>query len=285
MKKCYMKNRMANTSKSLILSLSILLGGFSSAVAQDVTIVIDTTIQLQKIDNFGASDCWSFQKIGSWPKSKKELIADLLFSQDKGIGLSAWRFNIGGGINNNRIDHPWRSVETFEVSEGIYDWSRQSEEVWFLHAAKARGVEQFIAFVNSPPARMTKSGYTNCNDGLGSTNLKEGFEGQYATYLADILEHFKNDEGFEFDYVSPVNEPIWEWNRSNQEGNRASNADIKSIVNAIYDTFQNRKIDTEIMIPESGEISAWFNRVDGISNKYGELYGNFLTDFCNDTMD
>ena len=100
--------------------------------AQDAILDIDIDIEYQTIDNFGASDCWSFQKIGSWFTHKKEEIVDLLFSQEKGIGLSAWRFNIGGGKEGNRISHPWRSVETFEISEGVYDWSRQSEESWFL---------------------------------------------------------------------------------------------------------------------------------------------------------
>ncbi|MBN1780335.1 T9SS type A sorting domain-containing protein [bacterium] len=269
--------------KSGILFIPFTLLCWTSSTAQEVTLEIDTSAQYQVIDNFGASDCWSFQKIGAWPSSKKELVADLLFSMDKGIGLSAWRFNIGGGEENNRISHPWRSVETFEISEGVYDWTRQSNEVWFLHAAKARGVAQFIAFVNSPPARMTKSGYTNCNDGLGSTNLKDGYEGQFAAYLADILEHFRDDEGIAFDYISPVNEPIWEWNNSNQEGNRASNADIKNIVSACYSTFQNRRLETEIMIPECGDLPAWYTRAVGISNKYGKMYGNYLIDICKDT--
>jgi O-glycosyl hydrolase len=220
--------------------------------------------------------------IGEWYTHKKEEIADLLFSRDKGIGLSAWRFNIGGGKEGNRISHPWRSVETFEVSQGVYDWTRQSAESWFLHAAKERGVDQFIAFVNSPPARMTRSGYTNCNNGLGSTNLKDGYEGQFATYLADIIKHFRDDEGINFQYVSPVNEPFWEWNESNQEGNRASNNDIKNIVNALYSEFSQRDLDTEIMIAESGNLKSWHTEESGISNKYGERYGKYLTEFCND---
>ena len=254
----------------------------SELLPQDHTLRINTNITFQTIDNFGASDCWSFQMIGDWYTQNKIKIADLLFSTENGIGLSAWRFNIGGGKEGNRISHPWRSAETFELSEGVYDSTRQSEESWFLHAAKERGVDQFIAFVNSPPARMTRSGYTNCNDGLGSTNLKEGYEGQFATYLADIIKHFGDDEGIDFNYVSPVNEPIWEWNQSNQEGNRASNNDIKKIVNAMYSEFQDKGLDTEILIPESGNFRSWSTIEEGISNKYGETYGNYLSEFCND---
>ncbi len=154
--------------------------------AEEHVIDIDIETSYQTIDNFGASDCWSMQKIGGWYIAQKERVADLLFSTDKGIGLSAWRFNIGAGINRTTIQHDWRTVETFEVLQNEYDWAKQEEERWFLQAAKERGVDQFIAFVNSPPARMNRNGYTNCTDGLGSTNLTGGYEEQFAAYLGDI---------------------------------------------------------------------------------------------------
>jgi len=267
-----------------LLFVNILLVTIWSILpAQEKTITIDASVEYQTIDNFGASDCWSFQKIGNWFEPQKEKIADLLFSVEKGIGLSAWRFNIGAGINRTTIHHPWRTVETFEISEGSYDWSRQEEERWFLQSAKDRGVEQFIAFVNSPPARMTRNGFTNCTDGLGTTNLKPGYEGQFATYLADILKHFRDEWDITFDYISPINEPQWEWNDgSNQEGNRASNDDIKKIVTALYDELRRQGLDTQISIVESGDLRSWYQERSSMTAKYGEVYGNYLGDLFND---
>ncbi len=250
--------------------------------ARATNIDIDASVEYQTIDNFGASDCWSMQKIGVWFPAQKERVADLLFSEDNGIGLSAWRFNLGAGINTATIHHPWRTVETFEVSQGVYDWSRQEEERWFLQAAKERGVEQFIAFVNSPPARMTRNGYTNCSDGLGSTNLTSGYEGQFATYLVDILKHFRDEWDISFDFVSPVNEPQWEWNGSNQEGNRAGNEDIRAIVNALYDELQNQALETEISIVESGDLRSWYQENGGMTSEYGQTYCNYLAELLAD---
>jgi hypothetical protein len=126
------------------------------------------------------------QKVGAWSVANRSRIADLLFSQTDGIGLSCWRFNIGAGINA-KITNPWRTAETFEVAPGEYDWTRQTNEQWFLRAAKLRGVEQFLAFVNSPPRRLTRNGLTFCDPDNGTTNLKPGAEREYAVYLADSL--------------------------------------------------------------------------------------------------
>lgn len=258
--------------------LSIL---FSVNLPAQTEVKIDIDKEYQTIDNFGASDCWSMQKIGAWAEPQKERVADLLFSVDKGIGLSAWRFNIGGGYNPY-ISHSWRTVETFEVAAGEYDWLKQEEERWFLQAAKERSVDQFIAFVNSPPGRMTRNGRTHCSDGLGSTNLKEGFEQQYATYLVDILKHFRDEWGINFEHISPVNEPQWEWNNSNQEGNRASDMDIKLIVNALHAELEKQQVETEISLVESGDLRSWYEYRSDITSKYNERYGNYLTELFGD---
>ena len=42
-----------------------------------------------------ASDCWTTRILGNWTDESRERVADLLFSTEKGIGLSLWRFNLG----------------------------------------------------------------------------------------------------------------------------------------------------------------------------------------------
>jgi len=247
---------------------------------------VDISQRFQEIDCFGASDCWSMQKIGAWSEESRNKVADLLFSVTEGIGLSCWRFNLGAGLAPERIHHPWRSAETFEVSQGEYDWTRQVEERWFLAAAKSHGVPQFVAFACSPPSRITRSGFPNCDDGPGSTNLKDGHEKQFAQYLADILEHFRDNpdekERLEFDWVSPVNEPEWEWNKSNQEGCRASNEDIKALILALDEELRKRRLKTKILVPESGALQDMLRQQVNMTKKYGKVYGDYLEAFCGD---
>lgn len=246
---------------------------------------IQLEAEYQVIENFGASDCWSMQKLGKWSLHNRNRVADLLFSKTKGIALSCWRFNVGGGVTD-QITNPWRTVETFEVGEGKYDWTRQAGERWFLAAAKQRGVPQFLAFVNSPPGRMTRTGITFGQAGPDTTNLKPGFEGQFARYLVDVLEHFRTNpdssQRVSFDYVSPVNEPNVEWNGKSQEGNRASNDDIKAILLALDDELRRRKCPSQITGIEVSGLTPLWAQAERMTAKYGALYGNYLKEFLED---
>ncbi|WP_028611464.1 glycoside hydrolase [Paenibacillus harenae] len=229
-------------------------------VSYDANVTVDASKTFQKIDNFGASDAWSMEPLGKdWTEDNKSRVADLLFSREKGIGLSAWRFNIGAGSTETDqaiITNPWRRSEAFKMVEnGEYDWSKQAGQQWFLNAAKERGVDTIIGFVNSPPVWMTKNGHAQPDSTVGSTNLKEGYEDEFAAYLTDVLAHFE-EEGISFDYISPINEPTWDWNKAGQEGNRYNNDDIKRVILELYRQLQASGLNAQISAPDGVEITA-----------------------------
>jgi O-glycosyl hydrolase len=251
--------------------LSLLLCPGKLLFAQDPGILqvhtnSESTFQL--IDGFGASDAWRAQFVGkNWPLEKREQIADLLFSQEfdphgnpRGIGLSLWRFYLSAGtaeqgdsseIGNSQ--NPWRRGECFLNADGSYDWNRQEGQRWFLNAAKKRGVEKFLAFPNSPPVHYTANGKGFAPKGVIHLNLKPGYMDEYARYMADVLEHFKQ-EGMEFDYLSPVNEPQWEWDGNSQEGSPALNEEIYALVKYLSRELSSRGLETRIVITEAGTI-------------------------------
>src|SRR5690606_17709566 len=94
--------------------------------------------------------------------------------------------------------------------------------------AKARGVEQYVAFVNSPPVYYTKNGkgYSSSDN---TANLKEDHFDDFAGFMTDVLQHFQQ-QGIDFDYISPVNEPQWNWDNPGQEGSSYRNKDIYQVV-------------------------------------------------------
>jgi hypothetical protein len=269
--------------------LSALSLGATAAHAQGTPAThadrIDAAREYQVIENFGASDCWRTERLIAWPEASRQRVADLLFSPDKGIGLSCWRFNIGAGINP-RITEPWRTAETFELTAGKYDWTRQAGQRWFLRAAKSRGVPQFLAFSLSGTSRMTRNGLTYASRGRWTTNLRPGMEMEYARYLADIVEHFHGnadpEERIAFNYLSPVNEPQWDWIGRSQEGDRASNEDIRRLVRPLGAELRRRRLPTEIVAPESGNLPDMSSLNRKMTTSYGAQYGNYFDELAGD---
>ncbi len=245
---------------------------------------LDLSTRHQVMDNFGANDAWSIQKVGLWSEAGKTRLANLLFSTNSGIGLSCWRFNLGAGLNHVNIRDDWRTVESFETFAGQYDWTRQPGARWFLRAAKAAGVRQFAATVYSPPLRLTRNGLSNLGkDTISTTNLKPGAEQDFAKYLTDILQHFRDNpdpaERIEFNYIFPINEPQWDWQHS-QEGCRASNEDLKQVFMALKTRLKQAGLSTLILGPESGCLPDMYSLDLPAHDKWKADYGDYLHFIC-----
>ena len=224
--------------------------GSSSAKIPEVATYELTQTQRQTIDGFGASDAWSMWQIGCWDDSLQTKVADWLFSQDKGIGLSIWRFNAGAGSasqgDSAQINRDTRT-EYFD---------RQKGQRRFLQLAKERGVPTFLAFFNSPPVHLTQNGLAT-NTGRGGTlNLRPDAYDDFAVYMADMMARAKKEDGIEFDYISPVNEPDghWNWLGPKQEGTPATNREIARVARLLSTELLKRQLDTKIIINESSDL-------------------------------
>ncbi|GAO28059.1 glycoside hydrolase [Geofilum rubicundum] len=244
--------------------LMVMALNFISCDAEKQNILIDMQKEYQTIHSFGASDAWRCQFIGAhWPTEKKEQMAQWLFSRESddngqplGIGLSLWRFNIGAGSmeqgEESHINHPWRKTESFLNADGTYDWSRQAGQQWFLQQAKKYGVEHTLAFTNSPPVHMTLNGQAYSDKNRTTLNIKEGHLDDYAEFLAKVCQHF-DSIGLGFNYLSPINEPQWDWSNPSQEGSPASNADMFHLTRHLNEAFLSRDLSTQIALGEAAE--------------------------------
>ncbi len=258
--------------KILLLNVGliiILLPSFSQENTRIVfTINVNDTVQ--KIRNIGASACWFGEEIGKkWPAGEKQRMAEVLFSrafekngQPKGIGLSAFRFNIGAGTAEQRdssgIKDPAHRVECFLSPQGRYDWNKQQGYTWLLQQAKKQGVKDLIAFVNSPPVQFTKNGlgYKLQKDEV--SNLQENKYADYAGFLSAVIRHF-DKINCHFNYISPVNEPQWDWTGSfgeaKQEGSPWTNEEIYKTVKTLNSSLHQQKLTTKILITEAGMLN------------------------------
>ena len=253
-----------------------------------LVIQIDAKQRAQIIDNFGAAGCWYAEGIGkSWPTEKKEQIAEWLFSQEqdaqgnpRGIGLSAWRFNIGGGTteqgDSSGINNVNRRVECFLNPDGTYDWTKQAGYTWFLQKAKNYGVEYLIAFSNTPPVHFTQNGLGFKTVKDYRSNLKPDKYEAYADFLAEVLKHYEA-AGLRFSYISPVNEPQWDWTgkfgEAKQEGSPWQNAEISRVVKLLDNSLEKNKLNTQILLPEAAMLTYLYSGKTPVSRQVQQFFG------------
>ncbi len=241
-----------------------------SAMAQEVPlqVLINPAKTYQTIEHFGASDAWACQFVGNWPVAKKNAIAELLFSQNnnkkgqpQGIGLSLWRFNIGAGSaekgKESGIKDEWRRAESFMNEDGSYNWQKQAGQLWFLEAAKKHKVDRFLAFTNSPPVQFTSNQKAFAT--AGKPNLAPEQYPNFARFLTEVIRGVKNKTGITFDFISPVNEPQWDWSDGGQEGTPFDNQHIADITKHLSVELQKAQLPTQISIAEAGQLDYLLN--------------------------
>lgn len=268
------------------LLTSLLLVSACATEQNKETLHLDLATEHQTIHSFGASDAWRVQFVGAnWPEDKKEKMAEWLFSKEMddlgqplGIGLSLWRFNLGAGSMDqgahSDINHPWRKAESFLNPDGSYDWTKQQGQQWFLQKAKQYGVEHRLAFINSPPVYLTLNGQAYSDSNRTQINLQEGKMKAYAKYLSDICAHFESmDLGF--DYLSPANEPQWDWSTPSQEGTPATNANIYQLTHLLNKELVQRQLPVQLTVPEAAEYNFLYQfeeKHPGVSNQFKNFW-------------
>ncbi|CAI5966658.1 unnamed protein product [Closterium sp. NIES-64] len=88
----------------------------------------------------------------------------------------------------------WRAMPGYWPAQAAgFNWTADSRQQAVLLGAKARGVNVFEAFSNSPPWWMTASKDVAGGKKAFQTNLLPKFEGRFAKYLVEVVERFKTD--------------------------------------------------------------------------------------------
>ncbi|PIF29936.1 O-glycosyl hydrolase [Flavobacterium sp. 9] len=243
---------------------------------------INLDANLQTMESFGASDAWQCNFIGrNWPSDKKNKIADLLFSKEldadgnpKGIGLSLWRFNLGTGSaeqgDASDIGDEWRRTECFTTDGVSYNMNKQAGQVWFMKAARERGLEKLLAFTNSAPVYLTQNGKAHATI-KEFYNLKDGKMSELADFWTTSLDKLKTEQGLTIDYVSPFNEPQYEWDGTAQEGSPATNANIYSFVKVLSPALQAKGLESKIVVGEGGSYEPLYKTISGKESRSNQI--------------
>jgi O-glycosyl hydrolase len=205
---------------------------------------------LQVMAGFGASGAWWPNDLVNFAPAVQQQVANMLFGSS-GIGLSVYRYNIGGG--GAGVTNPVRAPQTFLVQPGTYDWTRDPGGRLFLGLAAQNQVPILIGFANSAPVYWTTNGL--CCGG----NLAPGAESAYAGYLADVASHFHDANGITLSYVSPMNEPDYTFAGGKQEGMAVPVTQRSTLVKALGTELASRASYALVTADESSQVGTQFN--------------------------
>ena len=215
-----------------------------------IALSVDSSKTYQTIKGFGASGCWW---AANWKKTWSEKTIDealeYLYSPTTGIGLNTYRYNVGGGTRSPKLS-AIRYTKCIEVEPGVYDLSVDVDNIAVLDKIMKYNVNYITLFMNSPPARMTVSGNTNGNPD-GTCNLKEEYYNDYVEYVTGVTAAFVN-AGYPITYVSPINEPQWEWKEGTQEGSHYSPQQVMQIDRLVINSLKEKNLSVKISMPETG---------------------------------
>ncbi|MBA4600828.1 carbohydrate-binding protein [Thermoactinomyces sp. AMNI-1] len=224
--------------------------------------IVYWNVEKQKIDGFGGS--FAFHKGGSVMRLDEPVrsqILDMIFSKEKGIGLSIVRNMIGdGGIDDWGDSHYDGPTETIMPGPDKYVWDDDrwnkdefdKYQIWIMKEAKKRGVDTFLSTAWSPPAWMKKN-KSVIDTGETPNKLDEDMYQQYAEYLAAYVKGYKEHFNLNITHISPANEPELSTSYSSCLW---TPEELNTFVrDYLAPTFKKEKIPSKIVLGESMEFS------------------------------
>jgi O-glycosyl hydrolase len=202
--------------KAIILALLCV-----PSMAQTV-VRIDPGQKYQTFEGWGTSMCWWANRLGGLPKATVDSLVRFVVDTNVGLGLSVFRYNIGGGENPAHTHMgTGKNLPGYKPTQtGPYNWKADQNQQNILKSILTQCPSAIIeGFSNSPPYWMTKSGCASGNTD-GSNNLKDTCYAAFVDYLTAVTKFFRDSLKVTFRTLDPVNEPAGTWWSANgtQEG-------------------------------------------------------------------
>ena len=230
---------MRNIKKLLVLlvvAILVLSNNFQSVKAVNLPHGrMNWNVTYQTIDGYGVSQAADTYAADLYNFGKRDELMDLLFTDDKGIGLTILRCEVGNGLN----------MPTINPREGVWDYTPYAPEQWIIKEARKRGVQKVISTVWSPPAWMKTTGRIRLGGRLRWQNYQD-----YANYLARYIKMYRGVHGVTIDAISIANEPEYAavWQSCLWSG--AQFTDF--LANYLKPTFEREGITTDVIVGEEG---------------------------------
>lgn len=211
-----------------------------------LVVSIDSVPQ-QTITSFGASGAWWPNDLILFPSAVQSQLGDLLFSED-GLYLSSYRYNMGGdGGNDTKVVTTWESrIESFLLTNGTYDFSRDHAGVTFLKMAQSYNVSFITFFINAAPSHIAGAA---CDSNLTTTMIPA-----FADYITTVLSYWTSN-GIDISYISPVNEPDNNRSDCGQEGMSVDPSIRPDLFSTLKDALSTNQSTVGIIGDETSQIT------------------------------
>lgn len=243
-------------------------------------IQLDVNKKAQQTEGWGVSLCWWAHMCGTWSDEKIDTLVDWLVSPE-GLNYNIFRYNIGGGDDpqnrNCELHHMGKGKGIRAEMPGFkryadspYDWEADSAQIKILLKIREKRPDAiFEAFSNSAPWFMTKSGCVAGYKNPGEDNLRKECYDDFANYLVDVCQHFKEEYGLIFRTLEPFNESYsdyWGQNGS-QEGCHFDTESQVEVIKRIYPLLKAKGLETVISASDETSIGHSLKVLEG----YGEV--------------
>ena len=126
----------------------------------------------------------------------------------------------------------------------------------------------FLDFFSRPYLTKNKKGFS---DSGAYANIEKNNFSEFASYITDVLFYFKTNKSIDFDLISPVNEPQYNW-ESGQEGSGWQNNEIRDLVVELNEKLAANSINTKILLSEAGD---WTYLYKGDNRRENQIHNFF----------
>lgn len=251
-------------------------------------VTIDPDQRFQVLEGWGGSLCWWANIIGGYSDSKIKTVCDWLTDPVSGLNMNIFRFNIGGGDDptHNHMRGDGGNMPGYRASAtSPYDWSQDANQRKILQQLIASRIAktgvndiQLVAFSNSPPFWMTRSGCSSGSVEGNVTNLKSDMFDDFADYLTEVTRYYHDSLGITFNYLEPFNEPDGGWWKAfgGQEGCYFSNNDQIKMIRELYASLNAKNMLSycKITANDANTIDACLNAMQAYKNA-GDIVPKF----------
>jgi len=247
-----------------IVLIAILVFTANADITDNVTVNLSTKYQIFEGFGEGTMDQFVPYWYTIYPTANLDSFLDQLYTlEDNGLGFTICRVLMPVGDAPGHAHHTrmWlignRAPESFEPEENTFVWTGHEDILWRHQGAAQRGAVMWANWY-SMPYWLTISGCTSgASDGL--QNLISGKEGRFAQHACDVIEHYRDYWGIDFDYVSLLNEPEPDWwvEGGGQPGCHFSSSQAITVTSELKNHLDSYDLSTKILAYDAAWTNQW----------------------------